>query len=82
MELKQAKQKQSHDPSKPLRSFEVGDMVFSENFTGKSPKWITSKIAQVTGLLAYVVKLPDGTTMRRHVDDVICQDCSMDSTSD
>ncbi len=45
-------------------------MVFADNFTGKSPKWIASKIAQVTGPLSHVVKLPDGTTMHRHVDNV------------
>ncbi len=43
-------------------------MVFADNFTGKSPKWIASKIAQLTGPLSYVVKLPDGTTM----DNVSC----------
>ncbi len=57
-------------------------MVFADNFSGKSPKWIASKIAQLTGPLSYVVKLPDGTTMRRHVGDVRRRGCSTDSISD
>ena len=39
--------------------FEVGDRVFTDNFTGKSPKWISCKIAEVTGLLFYVVELAE-----------------------
>ena len=35
---RQAKQKLSHDNSKPTRTFAVGEVVFAENFTGKSTK--------------------------------------------
>ena len=44
--------------------------MFAENFTGKSPKWISCKIAEVTGPLTYVVELTDGRIMRRHVDSI------------
>ena len=36
----------------------------------KSPKWISCKIAEVTGPLSYVVELTDGKIMRRHVDSI------------
>ena len=45
VEYRQVKQKLSDDSSKSVRNFEVGDSVFAENFTGKSPKWISCKIA-------------------------------------
>ena len=32
------------------------ETVFSENSMGKSPKWISCKMAEVTGPLFYVVK--------------------------
>ncbi len=70
VEYRQVKQKLSHDSSKSVRNFEVGDSVFAENFTGKSPKWIPCKIAEVTGPLSYVVKLTDDKIMRRHVDSI------------
>ena len=70
VEHKQAMQKQSHDSSKPLRTFSVGDKVFVQHFTGTLPKWLSGTIAEVTGPLSYVVTLSDGRTVRRHVDAV------------
>ncbi len=43
LEYRQVKQKLSHDSSKSVHNFEVGDSVFAENITGKSPKWISSR---------------------------------------
>ena len=70
VEHKQAMQKQSHDSSKPLRTFSVGDKVFVQNFSGTLPKWLSGTIGEVTGPLSYVVTLSDGRTVRRHVDAV------------
>ena len=70
VEYRKVKQKLSHDLSKSVRNFEVGDSVFAENFTGKSPKWISCKIAEVAGPLLYVVELTDGRIMHRHVDSI------------
>ena len=75
VEHKQAKQKLSHDSNAPLRTFQIGDAVFAENFTGKSPKWISGVIAEVTGPLSYTVKFSDGTTVRRHVDSIRKRTC-------
>ena len=82
VEHRQAKQKQSHDTSKPLRNFVVGDTVFAENFTGTLPKWLSGVIAEVTGPLSYVVKLSDGATVRRHVDAIRRRDCSPTDSSE
>ncbi len=41
VEYRQVKQKLTHDSSKSIRNFEVGESVFAENFTGESPKWIS-----------------------------------------
>ena len=75
VEHKQAKQKLSHDSNAPLRTFQIGDAVFAENFTGKSPKWISGVIAEVTGPLSYTVKFSDETTVRRHVDSIRKRTC-------
>ena len=79
VKLCQDKQKTSHDSTKSLRTFTVGDTVFAENFTGKTPKWIAGTIAEVTGPLSYIVGLPDGTTIRRHVDCIRHRDCPLSS---
>ena len=79
VKLRQDKQKISHDSTKPLRNFTVGDTVFAENFTGKTPKWIAGTIAEVTGPLSYIVGLPDRTIIRRHVDCIRCRDCALSS---
>ena len=54
VEYRQVKQKLSHDSSKSVRNFEVGDSVFAEKFTGKSPKWISCKKAEVTCPLSHM----------------------------
>ena len=43
VEYRRVKQKLSHDSSKSVRNFEVGDSVFTENFTGKSSKWTLAR---------------------------------------
>ena len=67
---RQAKQKLSHDNFKPNRTFTVGEVVFAKNFTGRSPKWLPGSVEEVTGPLSYVIQLQDGTTRRRHVDNI------------
>ena len=67
---RQARQKLSHNNSKPIHTFTVGEVVFAKNFTGKSPKWLPGSMAEVTGPLSYIIQLQDGTTRRRHVDNI------------
>ena len=67
---RQVKQKLSHDNSKPICTFAVGEVVSAENFTGKSPKWSPGSMAEVTGPLPYVIQLQDGTTRRGHIGNI------------
>ena len=62
--LHQAQQKLSHDSSKPLRTFKVGEVVLAENFTGKHPKWLVGTILEVTGPLSYTIRLEEGSSVR------------------
>lgn len=70
VQTQQLKQKLNHDRSKPLRTFEVGDTVFAENFTNTPPKWLPGKVVKVTGPLSYQIELQSGILVRRHVDSV------------
>ena len=77
VESKQLKQKEEHDATKPVRTFSIGDLVYVEDFTASPQKWIPGKIVEVTGPLSYCIELLDGSTVRRHVDNVI-QRCLTD----
>ena len=77
VESKQLKQKKEHDATKPVRTFSIGDLVYVEDFTASPQKWIPGKIVEVTGPLSYCIELLDGSTVRRHVGNVI-QRCLTD----
>ena len=70
VESQQFRQKLGHDNSKPLRSFQTGDLVYVENFTSSPPKWMPGKVVKVTGPLSYQVEVESGAVVRRHVDNV------------
>ena len=57
VEGRQAKQAQQHDSTKPLRSFEVGDLVYAKDFATTPVYWVPGKVAIVTGPLSYLVLL-------------------------
>ena len=40
VETNQSKQKKARDGLAPQRTFKVGDLVFAENFSGSSPRWL------------------------------------------
>ena len=71
VESKQLKQKEEHDSTKPVRTFSIGDLVYVDDFTASPQKWIPGKIVEVTGPLSYCIELLDGSTVCRHVDNVI-----------
>ncbi|RXN14561.1 putative protein K02A2.6-like protein [Labeo rohita] len=66
---KQQKQKEGHDKSCKLRSFEVGDSVYVRNYSG-GPKWIPAVVKSCTGPLSYKTALGQGQTVKRHVDQM------------
>ena len=69
VESHQAKQKELRD-QRPLRQFTENDQVYVQDFTTRKPKWIPGTVVKVTGPLSYMIKLQDGTIVRRHVDHV------------
>ena len=80
VQQKQAQQAAHHDNSKPLRSFAVGDCVYTRDFSASSPTWIPGTVVKVTGPLLYHIKLLDGGVVRRHVDAVRTRETSADPT--
>ena len=70
VQKKQAEQAASHNNSKPLRSFKVGDLVYTKDFSTTPLIWIPGTVAKVTGPLSYHIELGDGRVVRRHVDTV------------
>ena len=70
VQKKQAKQAASHNNSQPLRSFKVGDLVYTKDFSSTPLIWIPGTVAKVTGPLSYHIELGDGRVVRRHVDAV------------
>ncbi len=58
VQSQQLKQKRGHDNTKTLRSFQVGDFVFTENFSDPSPKRVTLSPAWWTTLRQCMVVDP------------------------
>ena len=69
VETQQLKQKHFHDSGRSVRSSNIGDKVFAQNFTHKEPKWLQGTVIKVTGPLSYQVQLLEGYTVRRHIDN-------------
>ena len=80
VQKKQAKQAASHDNSKPLRSFTVGDLVYTKDFSSSPLMWIPGTIVRITGPLSYHVELCDGRVIRRHVNAVCTRHVITDSS--
>lgn len=66
---KQSQQKLNHDHA-DVRKYQVGDLVNIKNFS-VGPKWLPGVVVQITGPLSYMIQLPDGRMLRRHVDHVL-----------
>ena len=70
VEKNQLKQKLAHDGKQPLRVFSEGEPVYVQDFTTSKQKWILGNIQKATGPVSYLVMLSDGSTVRRHVDNI------------
>ena len=66
----QDKQKRSHNNSKKLRMFSVGEKVLAKHFRSSCPKWLAGEVVKVSSPLSYVIKLTNRTEVRCHVDYV------------
>ena len=69
VEMKQQKQKESHDVHSRKRSFEAGNLVYAQNFSS-GPRWLLGEVVKTTGPVSILVKLADGRMIRRHQDQV------------
>ena len=84
VQSQQEKQQQYHDDSKLLRTFDVGDNVYAEDFRARGSRWIPGIVKKRTGPLSYIIELHDGHLFRRHVDNVrkrVADTESQDSTN-
>ena len=69
VEKKQWDQKLSHDGSVKSRTFSKGQSVLIRVY-GQNRKWTYGTILKPTGPVSYIVQLPNGTTWRRHHDQL------------
>jgi len=67
VELRQLRQKLSHDSLVRGKTFSKGETVYARNF-GTGEKWQPAVIEEVTGPVSVIVKLQDGSLVRRHYD--------------
>ena len=66
---KQAAQKKGHDQQAKERVFQKDDPVHAHNF-GDGPRWVPGVIIAVNGPCMFEIKLDDGRTVRRHLNQV------------
>ena len=70
IQIKQSKQAAYHNNSKPLRSFSVGDPVYTKDLSTIPTTWTPGVIIRATGSLLYHVELQCGRVARHHVDTI------------
>ena len=70
MEKNQLKQRLAHDDKQPLRVFLKDEPVYVQDFTASKQKWIPGNIQKATSPVSYLVMLSNGSTIRRHVDNI------------
>ena len=66
---RQVAQKENHDGKRWLRTFDIDDEVYAQNFALGRP-WLPGVICAVDGPVSYVVRLEDGRIWRRHIDQI------------
>ena len=57
----------NHNPT--IRRFEEGEAVYIKNF-GAGPRWIPGHVLSPVGNVSYGVKLYNGQTSHRHIDNI------------
>ena len=71
----QMQQKSQHDQHSKPRPFSVGDTVDARNYSGNG-EWIPGTIVEVTGPVSVKVELENGTTIRRHHDQILVRNAA------
>ena len=59
-----------HDRHAKARFFASGDAAYALRYHGNKESWVHGSIVEQTGPLAYIVRLDDGSVVRRHVDQL------------
>jgi hypothetical protein len=70
--MAQTQQKSRHDQHSRPRSFSIGDTVYARNYNGNG-KWIPGTIVEVAGPVSVKVELENGTTIRKHHDQILAR---------
>ena len=70
VENNQLKQMLKRDSKQSSREFIEGALVYVQDLTASKQKWIPGTIQKITGPVSYVVLLANGSTVRRHVDNI------------
>ena len=66
----QTRQKGMHDRHAKARFFASGDAAYALRYHGNKESWVHGSIVEQTGPLSYIVRLEDGSVIRRHVDQL------------
>ena len=66
----QTRQKGMHDRHAKARFFASGDAAYALRYHGNKESWVHGSIVEQTGPLSYIVRLEDGSVVRRHVDQL------------
>ena len=53
VESRKEKQKEAHEKTRPLREFNIGDLVLAEEFRATESRWKPGMVLKVTGPLSY-----------------------------
>ena len=70
VQRRQRYQKEQHDQHAHECSIEIGDRVYSQNFSGK-PDWLSGIVTEKSGPVSYRMKLDDNNcVIRRHQDHI------------
>ena len=65
----QDSQKKGYDAHAKLRSFAIGETVYTRNYA-QGPRWLPGTVVDTDGLVLLHIKVMDGRILRRHVDQV------------
>ena len=66
----QTVQKSTHDQSSRWRVLDVNDHVMVKNGRNKLPAWVPGTIVEQLGEVTFMVKFPDGTTRKCHINQL------------
>ena len=69
VQARQIQQQLNHDIHSKDQKFRINNTEYVENFAQES-KWLEGIVEEIRGPLTYIIKLPDGRILKRHVDHI------------